>query len=98
MYQKHKMKIGCSAIVQVERLDGVDQKIEQSGVGFFFFERSVKNLGNEQGYAIFYWIERNALKLAIYLYVRYPLHLPVGPMMQVGFNQMQRLKHGRTRR
>ena len=94
MYQKREVEIGRSVFVQVERLNGMEQKVEQTGVGFFFPERFVENLGNEQGDATFYGVERYVLMLIIYLYVRYPLHLPVGAMVQAGFNQMQRLKHG----
>ena len=98
MHQKREVKIGRSVFIQVERLNGMEQKVEQAGVGFFFPERFVENFGHEQSDATFYGVERYVLMLIIYLYIRYPLHLPVGAIVEVGFNQVQRLKHGSTYR
>jgi len=98
MHQKHEVKIGCSLIVQVESLNGMKQKIEQYRIGLFFPERFVENFGNEHGNATFYRVERDALKRTIHLDIRYPLHLSVDAVMQIGFYQMQRLKQSNVYR
>lgn len=92
MQQKHEVKIRRSAIVQIERLNGVQQKIEQRRIRFFFPKRFVQNFGNKQCNARFHGIERYVPERIKHPHVRYALHLPVRPMMKIRFDEMQRLK------